>query len=122
MSGLGKSIIRKEALNKVTGNARYTNDIAFSHILETAFVHDPHAHAKILSIDISQAKRIHGVRAIITGENLPMTGEDILDHPPLAYDKVRHYGEPVVMIVAEKNIRQNKPRILSKLTTPPSSR
>ncbi|KQL53861.1 aldehyde oxidase [Heyndrickxia shackletonii] len=102
MSGLGKSIIRKEALNKVTGNARYTNDIAFSHILETAFVRSPHAHAKILSIDISQAKRIHGVRAIITGENLPMTGEDILDHPPLAYDKVRHYGEPVVMIVAEK--------------------
>jgi len=102
MSGLGKSIIRKEALDKVTGNAKYINDIPFSHVLETAFVLSPYAHAKILSIDISEAEKTHGVRAIITGENLPLTGEDILDRPILAYDKVRYYGEPIVMVVAEK--------------------
>lgn len=102
MSGLGKSIIRKEAFDKVTGNAKYVNDVPFSRVLETAFVLSSHAHAKIVSIDISQAEKVHGVKAIITGENLPLTGEDIFDRPILAYDKVRYFGEPVVMIVAEK--------------------
>ncbi|MBS4173101.1 xanthine dehydrogenase family protein molybdopterin-binding subunit [Bacillus sp. FJAT-49736] len=119
MSGLGKSVLRKEAHDKVTGNSKYTNDLPFNHVLESEFVLSPYAHAKILSIDTSKAKTIHGVKAVITGENLPLTGEDIFDRPPLAYDKVRYYGEPVVMIVAEKKYQAKQAANLVKISYSP---
>ena len=42
-----------------------------------------------------------GVRAIVTGEGLPLTGEAIRDRPPLAFEKVRYHGEAVALVVAD---------------------
>lgn len=101
-SSLGKSFQRKEALEKVTGAAKYTGDFSAPGLLYAKMVTSPHAHARIRSIDTSAARRVSGVRAIVTGKNYPyLTGSEIYDRPPIAVHKVRYHGEPVVVVVAD---------------------
>ncbi|MDR0269945.1 xanthine dehydrogenase family protein molybdopterin-binding subunit [Paenibacillus sp.] len=101
-SPIGESVPRKESWQKVTGTARYVNDIARPGMLYAKLAVSPHAHAKIKSIDSSQAWNIPGVRAILTGKDFPvLTGSPLEDRPPIAIDKVRYYGEPVALVVAD---------------------
>ncbi|MFU1794547.1 xanthine dehydrogenase family protein molybdopterin-binding subunit [Paenibacillus azoreducens] len=101
-SSVGKSVPRKESWQKVTGTARYVDDITRPGLLYAKLAASPHAHAKIKSIDSSQAWNIPGVRAIITGQYFPvLTGSPLEDRPPIAIDKVRYYGEPVAVVVAD---------------------
>ncbi|NHM32690.1 xanthine dehydrogenase family protein molybdopterin-binding subunit [Neobacillus terrae] len=101
MRTVGKSVIRKEAWDKVSGTARYTHDFQFTELLYAKMVTSPFGHAKIISIDTSEAKKMPGVRGVLTGEGLPLIGEAIKDRPPLAFGKVRYHGEPVVIVVAD---------------------
>lgn len=105
---IGKSIIRKEAWDKVTGRAKYTNDFTEKGMLHAKLVTSPYAHARIRAIDTKKARAIPGVRAIITGEGLPLTGEDLRDRPPIAFDKVRYHGEVVAVIVADTLVQAEK--------------
>lgn len=98
---VGKSVIRKEARDKVTGRAKYTNDFKQPGMLHAALVTSPYAHARIASIETSAALAAPGVRAVLTGEGLPLTGEDMRDRPPIAADKVRYFGEVVAVVVAD---------------------
>jgi CO/xanthine dehydrogenase Mo-binding subunit len=98
---IGKSVIRKEALDKVTGRAMYTNDHQSVKMLSCKMVISPYGHAKIISIDTTEAWKIPGVRAIIAGERFPLVGEAIRDRPPIAVDRVRYHGEPVALVVAD---------------------
>ena len=98
---IGKSVIRKEAQEKVTGQAKYTHDYQPGRNLCGRLLLSPYAHARIVSIDLSKASKVTGVIAILTGENLPLTGESMQDRPPLAVGKVRYHGEAVVLIVSE---------------------
>lgn len=101
-SAIGKNVPRKESWQKATGTARYVNDIARPGMLYAKLAVSPHAHAKIISIDTSQALSIPGVRAVVTGRHFPvLTGSPLEDRPPLAIDKVRYYGEPVALVVAD---------------------
>lgn len=98
---IGKSIQRKEAWDKVTGVAKYTDDFIVPGILHAKLVTSPFAHAKIKSINISEAVKAPGIQAVITGNNFPiLCGVILEDRPPLAIDKVRYFGEPVALIVA----------------------
>ncbi|WP_192702620.1 xanthine dehydrogenase family protein molybdopterin-binding subunit [Paenibacillus sp. OAS669] len=100
---VGKSIPRKESWDKVTGAAQYVNDIPASRLLHAKLATSPHAHALIKSIDSSEAMKISGVKAVVTGRHYPvLTGTPLSDRPPLAIDKVRYYGEPVAIVVAEE--------------------
>ncbi|TXK85139.1 xanthine dehydrogenase family protein molybdopterin-binding subunit [Paenibacillus sp. N3.4] len=100
---VGKSVPRKETWEKVTGKTKYMNDVSRPGLLHAKLVVSPHAHARIKSIDSSEAWKITGVRAVITGEYYPiLTGSPLEDRPPIAMDKVRYYGEPVALIVAEQ--------------------
>lgn len=100
--GVGKTVIRKEAWEKVTGQAKYTDDFISNHILTAQMVTSTYAHAKIQNIDISSALSLPGVKAVLTGEDYPVLfGQLIEDHPPLARGKVRYYGEPVALVVAD---------------------
>ncbi len=101
MEVIGKSVIRKEAQEKVTGRALYTHDYHSTRKLSGRVVLSPYAHARITSIDTSNARKVTGVRAILTGENIALTGESMRDRPPLATDKVRYHGEAVVLVVAD---------------------
>lgn len=101
MKIIGESVFRKESHEKVTGTAKYTNDYDSKEMLHGKLVISPYAHAKIIGIDRSEALKIPGVRAIVTGENLPLTGEEIRDRPPIAVDRVRFHGEVVAVVVAD---------------------
>ncbi|KIL45157.1 xanthine dehydrogenase family protein molybdopterin-binding subunit [Jeotgalibacillus soli] len=104
METIGKSIIRKEALDKVTGKAKYTGDYQSSSMLHAKMVISPYAHAKIKSINIQNAWKVQGVRGIVTGQQVPLVGEAIQDRPILAQDKVRYHGEPLAVVVADDPI------------------
>jgi len=101
-TGIGKTVIRKEACDKVTGDAKYTNDFISVGTLTAKLVTSTCAHALIKKIDMTGARSLPGVRAILTGEDFPVLYGPLLnDRPPLALGKVRYYGEPVAMVVAD---------------------
>lgn len=101
-SVIGKSIQRQEAWDKVTGNAKYTDDYIQQGILHVKMVTSPYAHAKIKTIETSEALIASGVHTVVTGESFPiLCGVVLEDRPPLASDKVRYFGEPVALVVAD---------------------
>ncbi|KRF13649.1 xanthine dehydrogenase family protein molybdopterin-binding subunit [Paenibacillus sp. Soil787] len=100
---IGKSTMRKESWEKVTGTAKYVDDFSKIGILHAKLAVSPHAHAKIISIDSSDAWKVPGVKAVLIGKDHPiLTGSPLEDRPPIAIDKVRYYGEPVAIVVAEQ--------------------
>ncbi|KAB7664318.1 xanthine dehydrogenase family protein molybdopterin-binding subunit [Bacillus sp. B1-b2] len=101
MSYIGKSVVRKESLEKVTGKAKYTSDYFSTDALHVEMVKSTYAHANILSIQVDKAQQLPGVRAVVLGDNLPLIGEEVIDRPALAVNKVRYYGEVMALIVAD---------------------
>ncbi|WP_234032725.1 xanthine dehydrogenase family protein molybdopterin-binding subunit [Paenibacillus faecalis] len=100
---IGTSLPRKETWGKVTGEAQYIYDFTRSDLLHAKIAASPYAHAIIKSINYSEAIKIPGVKAVITGKDCPiLTGSPLADRPPIAIDKVRYYGEPVALVVAEQ--------------------
>lgn len=97
---IGKSIHRKDALEKVTGTAKYTADYTANDLYHVKLVTSEYAHAIIQNIAIEEAKQIKGVHAILLGEPFPLTGDEIQDRPILAYGKVRYFGEPIAAVIA----------------------
>src|SRR5581483_3607295 len=65
---LGHGVTRLEDVPLVTGRGRYAGDIDFPHQLHMRVVRSPHAHAKLLSVDTAEARKLPGVVAIWTGE------------------------------------------------------
>ncbi len=103
---LGKSVVRKEAKDKVTGAAKYTNDLNDSPMLYARLLTSIHAHARILSIDTETASAMPGVKAVITSKDIYiLCGALLRDRPPLAYEKVRYFGEPVAIVIADDERR-----------------
>jgi CO/xanthine dehydrogenase Mo-binding subunit len=94
---------RLEAVEKALGRAVYTDDMTLPGMLHGALLLSPHAHARIVSIDPSKALALAGVRAVVTGANLPdhRTGMLIHDETALARDRVRYPGEPVAAVAAD---------------------
>ena len=108
----GAPVQRREDPRLVTGNGRYLDDLGHT-AYECAFLRSPHAHARIVDIDIADAFEVDGVVAIYLHEDLPgAVGEPLpllIPHPALiaprtgyclAKDEVNHVGEAVVMVVA----------------------
>lgn len=100
-SKIGVDTVRKEAWDKVTGAAKYNADFITPDTLYAVMLTSPYAHAKIKKIDTSKAFKSEGVLAVITGEDAPyLTGSMIHDRPPIAKEKVRYFGEPVAVVIA----------------------
>lgn len=99
---IGVSVTRKESWDKVTGRAKYNGDNISPDTLYGKVLTSTQAHALIKYIDRSEAEKSKGVRAVITGDFLPvLTGSVISDRPPLARDRVRYFGEPVAVVIAD---------------------
>lgn len=99
---IGKEINRIDGLLKVSGKATYTADIHSPNLLYARILTSPLSHAKIKSIDFEEAKKLSGVRSIVTGKDYPtLFGIYLGDKPALAIDKVRYFGEPVLAVVAD---------------------
>ncbi|WOV84473.1 xanthine dehydrogenase family protein molybdopterin-binding subunit [Sporosarcina jeotgali] len=101
-SFVGKPEQRIDAVEKSTGKVRYVGDYSVPGLMHAKLVTSTQAHAKITSIDTTEAWKVPGVRAIVTGEVFPYhIGPILADRPPLAFEKVRYCGEPVAIIVAD---------------------
>ena len=99
---IGKPCVAIDAKRKVTGEAIYVADLALDNALVGKIVRSPHAHARIQQIDVSRARKVEGVRTVITAGDLAdiRMGSGIYDQPILAKEVVRHVGEPVVAVPA----------------------
>ncbi len=108
----GAAIPRKEDLRLAAGDGRYLDDLGH-HALAAAFLRSPHAHARIVDIDITDALSVEGLVAVYTyddldgrvAEPLPLLIPHPALHAPktgnvLAKDVVNHVGEAVAMVVA----------------------
>ncbi|KEJ04241.1 aldehyde oxidase [Clostridium botulinum A2B7 92] len=117
---IGKSVPRKESIDKVTGVAKYTNDYEATGLLYARMVTSPYAHAKIKAIEYENSLRTSGVRAVITGQYFPrLVGSTIVDRPPIAIDKVRYNGEPVAVVVADSEVEAEKAAHMIKVEYEP---
>lgn len=100
---IGKSIAMIDAAGKTTGSGKYTDDLSLPGMLYGKILHSPHPHARIKSIDTSQAERLDGVVAVVTGKDAP-NPFGILpvghDEHALALDKVRYVGDNVACVAA----------------------
>ena len=100
---VGISAPRVDAVEKVTGAARYTADtIPPGPVLWARTLRSPFAHAKIRHIDTTRAVALPGVHSILTGADVTgrRSGRRIKDTPILAEDVVRFIGEPVAVVAA----------------------
>lgn len=101
----GTSVPRLDGVAKVTGRARYAVDLDVPGAAHGVAVRSDRAHARILSIDATEAESLEGVLAVVTAQTVaPIDvrfGHISRDHPALAVDKVLYHGEPVALVVAE---------------------
>ena len=108
----GEPIARREDPRLVAGDGRFLDDLG-PGALAAAFVRSPHAHARIVDVDVTGALEVDGLVAVYTYEDLHGRVAEplplLIPHPslhaprtayPLANGAVRHVGEPVVMVVA----------------------
>ena len=99
---VGRSPVRSDAADKLTGAAIYVSDMTLPGMLHAQVKQSPHARAKIRRIDVSRAERLPGVRAILTGHDLDYRlGLYVVDKDILAKDEVRHFGEAVAAVAAD---------------------
>ncbi len=100
---IGDYVPMVDGPEKVSGKAVYTADLPAVDALAGRILRSPHAHAEILSVDISAAAALPGVEAVLTGDDCERTFGILpiarTEHP-LARDKVRYQGEPVAAVAA----------------------
>jgi CO/xanthine dehydrogenase Mo-binding subunit len=101
---VGEAIARPDAPPKVKGEFAYASDLSAPGMLWGHTLRSPHAHARIVGVDISEAVTMPGVHAVLTHEDVPGSktyGLEFPDQPVLAIDRVLYYGEPVALVAAE---------------------
>ncbi|RYF61177.1 MAG: xanthine dehydrogenase family protein molybdopterin-binding subunit [Comamonadaceae bacterium] len=115
-SWIGESIRRREDERLLTGKALFAADIDLPRQLHLRIVRSTYAHARVLAVDVADAKRHPGVRLVLTGDDLAHLGtiplQDLGYHedypqietftqPPLATDRVLYVGQPVAAVLAD---------------------
>jgi CO/xanthine dehydrogenase Mo-binding subunit len=101
---VGESIRRVDAVPKVAGEFAYSSDLYAAGMLWGHTLRSPHAHARIVAMNIAHAVRMPGVHAVLTHLDVPgdkRYGLEFRDQPVLAFDRVRYFGEPVAVVAAE---------------------
>ncbi len=113
---IGQSVKRKEDDRLLKGLGHFVEDIKLPHMAHAVFVRSQVAHGIIKSINTEEAKKVNGVIAILTSDDLKGVGGNPTawivpdsgqvdgvagNRPLLAQGKVRYYGEPVALVIAE---------------------
>lgn len=103
---VGQSVRRVDALEKVTGRARYVTDLVLPGMLHAKLLRSPYPHARIARVDVARARAQAGVHGVVTSADLgwcdPYFGPAFRDRPILATNVARYEGEPVAAVVAEE--------------------
>jgi aerobic carbon-monoxide dehydrogenase large subunit len=113
---VGAPLKRKEDARLVSGRGRYLDDIAAPRMLHLGLVRSPHAHTRVVEVNGDEARRMDGVHAVWTLQDLPELAATVPPlvpeprlrrhiHPALAGDRARHAGEAVVVVVADDPYR-----------------
>jgi CO/xanthine dehydrogenase Mo-binding subunit len=101
---VGESVRRVDGIPKTTGEFAYSSDLFAAGMLWGQTLRSPHAHARILEIDTTDALTSPGVHAVLTHDDVPgqkRYGLEFPDQPVLAVERVRYFGEPVALVAAE---------------------
>jgi nicotinate dehydrogenase large molybdopterin subunit len=104
---IGANVRRLDAPSKVSGALKYAGDMVMPGMLHMAVLRSPHAHARIVAIDSSEAEAMPGVEGVITASDVP--GEDgfgvyVHDQPVMARGKARYVGEAVAAVAAQDEV------------------
>lgn len=101
---VGQSVLRPDAIRKLTGGVEYTIDSSMSGMLYARLVRSTVAHGRIVAIDVTRALAVPGIVAVITADDMPKPtprfGPVIADQPLLAPGVARFFGEPVAVVLA----------------------
>ncbi|HLH67985.1 MAG TPA: molybdopterin cofactor-binding domain-containing protein [Candidatus Dormibacteraeota bacterium] len=100
---VGRPLPRVDAVARATGTARYADDLQLPRMLHCKILRSPHPHARILSVDPTPAQRLPGVKAVLTGHDLPIRYGIMpvsQDERALEFEKVRFVGDPVAAVAA----------------------
>jgi len=92
-----------DGIDKVTGRARYTADLDHDNALVGRILRSPVSHGEILKLDVSKARALRGVIAVVTGDDCPYTYGVLpiaMNEYPLARGRVRYRGEPIAAVAA----------------------
>jgi aerobic carbon-monoxide dehydrogenase large subunit len=114
---VGARVTRVEDGRILSGQGRYVDDVVLPGMLHAAFFRSPVPHGRLRALDVSEARRLPGVVAVYTGEDMKrltqpaqvasvsgmnlIPGMKLPAFYPLATDKVRHVGDPIALVVAE---------------------
>ncbi len=100
---IGRRLRRPDAVDKVTGRARFPGDLDMPGVLYGKVLFSDRPHARILSIDTSEAERVPGVVAVLTHKDVPVNEYGLIfkDQPALSGDKVRSVFDRVALVIAE---------------------
>ena len=92
---IGKPVGRSDGPDKTTGRGKYSIDLTLPDTLWIKILRSPYPHARIVKVDASEALRLPGVHAVLTGEDVKgmYWGKAIQDEPVLAWDRVRYIGD-----------------------------
>jgi 4-hydroxybenzoyl-CoA reductase subunit alpha len=102
-SVIGKRLPRVDAAVKVTGETKYTFDMALPGMLFAAILRSPYPHARIMKIDTARAERLAGVKAVVTGREMAGNGMRPGVDCGMAINHVHYVGEGVVAVAAIDN-------------------
>ena len=106
----GKAIKRREDPRFITGRGTYVDDVKLPGMTYAAFVRSPHAHARIKAIEAGRARKVPGVIAVYTSQEIKvgglpcgwmLPGIKVPTRPVLAQGKARYVGEPVAIVIGE---------------------
>jgi CO/xanthine dehydrogenase Mo-binding subunit/aerobic-type carbon monoxide dehydrogenase small subunit (CoxS/CutS family) len=101
---IGANVRRIDAPSKVSGALKYAGDMTMPGMLHVQVLRSPHAHARIVSIDTSEAEAMPGVEGIVTAKDVPgenAFGVFVHDQPILTGDRVRYVGDHIAAVAAE---------------------
>ncbi len=104
VTGVGVSAIRPDAALKATGKALYAADMFFDGMLYGAVLRSAYPHARLLRVDVGEARTMPGVHAVLTADDVPgrkTHGLVVDDWPVFAWDKVRYVGDAIAAVAAE---------------------
>ena len=120
---VGRPVVRVDAADKVTGRAKFTDDMCPKPCLEAKILHSTIANGRVLSIDYSEALEVEGVVAVYTCFDVPEFTYPVAGHPwyadsaaakrdqadrRLLDDRVRIYGDNVAVVVAEDSVAADR--------------
>jgi 4-hydroxybenzoyl-CoA reductase subunit alpha len=100
---VGTALRKVDAVAKVTGATKFADDLALPRMLYCRLLRSPHPHARIVSIDTAGARRLPGVKAVLTGKDFPIPFGILpvsQDEHALSPDVVRFVGDPVAAVAA----------------------